>query len=230
MRRLGLLGGMSWESTALYYRLLNEGVRERVGGHASADLVLRSVDFAEVRALQLADDWEGAGRLLGAAARGLVGAGAEVLLLCTGTMHLVAPTIEDAAGLPLLHIGDTTAAAVVAAGLRRVGLLGTAFTTERPFLRDRLAAHGLEVVVPGQDDRAFVDRVVFDELVHGIVREESRDRYAEVVARLAADDAEGVILGCTEIELLIGPDDSPVPLFPTTALHVDAALDAALPG
>jgi len=219
---------MSWESTALYYRLLNEGVRERVGGHASADLVLHSLDFARVRELQRSDDWEGAGRLLGDAARGLVGAGAEVLLLCTNTMHLVAPAIEVAAGLPLLHIGEASAAAVLDAGVRRVGLLGTAFTMERPFLRDRLAAHGLAVVVPGPEDRALVDRVIFDELVHGVVREESREAYAEVVARLVADGAQGVVLGCTEIELLLTAADSPVPVFPTTALHVAAALDAAL--
>jgi len=219
---------MSWESTALYYRLLNEGVRERVGGHASADLVLHSLDFARVRELQRSDDWEGAGRLLGDAARGLVGAGAEVLLLCTNTMHLVAPAIEVATGLPLLHIGDATAAAVLDAGVRRVGLLGTAFTMERPFLRDRLASHGLDVVVPGPEDRALVDRVIFDELVHGVVREESREAYAEVVARLVADGAQGVVLGCTEIELLLTAADSPVPVFPTTALHVAAALDAAL--
>ena len=219
---------MSWESTALYYRLLNEGVRERVGGHASADLVLHSLDFARVRELQRSDDWEGAGRLLGDAARGLVGAGAEVLLLCTNTMHMVAPAIEVATGLPLLHIGDATAAAVLDAGGARVGLLGTAFTMERPFLRDRLASHGLDVVVPGPEDRALVDRVIFDELVHGVVREQSREAYAEVVARLVADGAQGVVLGCTEIELLLTAADSPVPVFPTTALHVAAALDAAL--
>ncbi len=219
---------MSWESTALYYRLLNEGVRERVGGNASADLVLHSLDFARVRELQRSDDWEGAGRLLGDAARGLVGAGAEVLLLCTNTMHLVAPAIEVATGLPLLHIGDATAAAVLDAGVQRVGLLGTAFTMERPFLRDRLASHGLDVVVPGPEDRALVDRVIFDELVHGVVRDESRGAYAEVIARLVADGAQGVVLGCTEIELLLTAADSPVPVFATTALHVAAALDAAL--
>ena len=228
MRRLGLLGGMSWESTALYYRLLNEGVRDRVGGHASADLVLRSFDFAAVRALQREQDWAGAGRLLGDAARGLVEAGAEVLLLCTNTMHLVAEAIETRAGLPLLHIGDATGAAVSAAGVRRVGLLGTAFTMERPFLRERLEGHGGEVVVPGTEDRALVDRIIFDELVQGVVREESRSALAGVLARLVDAGAEGVVLGCTEIELLVGPADSPVPVFPTTRLHVDAALDAAL--
>lgn len=228
MRRIGLLGGMSWESTALYYRLLNVGVRERVGGHASADLLLRSMDFAEVRALQQAGDWAGAGVLLGDAARALVVAGAEVLVLATNTMHLVAAEIEVRARRPLLHIGDATGAAVASAGVRRVGLLGTAFTMERPFLRERLEGHGLEVLVPAGPDRALVDRVIFDELVLGTVREESRSSYAAVVARLVAAGAEGVVLGCTEIELLLGPDDSPVPLFPTTRLHVEAALDAAL--
>ncbi len=228
MRTVGLLGGMSWESSALYYRLLNEAVRDRLGGLHSARCVLLSVDFAEIERLQVTGAWDRAGQLLAADAQALQAAGADVVLLCTNTMHRVADALTDVLGVPLLHIGDVTAEAVRAAGLDRVGLLGTAFTMEQPFLVDRLAAHGLEVLVPGADDRAEVHRVVYEELCLGVVREESRRRYREVVGRLAARGAQGVVLGCTEIELLIGPGDVEVPVFPTTRLHVDAAVAAAL--
>ncbi len=228
MRTIGLLGGMSWESSALYYRLLNEAVRDRLGGLHSARCVLLSVDFAEIERLQVTGAWDRAGQLLAADAQALQAAGADVVLLCTNTMHRVADALTDVLGVPLLHIGDVTAEAVRAAGLDRVGLLGTAFTMEQPFLVDRLAAHGLEVLVPGADDRAEVHRVVYEELCLGVVREESRRRYREVVGRLAARGAQGVVLGCTEIELLIGPGDVELPVFPTTRLHVDAAVAAAL--
>jgi aspartate racemase len=228
MKTIGLLGGMSWESSALYYRLLNEAVRDRLGGHHSARCVLLSVDFADIERLQAAGEWQTAGELLAADARALEAAGADLVVLCTNTMHTVADALTDVLDVPLLHIADVTAAAVRAAGHRRVGLLGTAFTMEQPFLVERLAGHGLEVLVPGRDDRAEVHRVIYDELCLGIVREESRQTYREVIGRLAAAGAEAVILGCTEIELLVGPDDVAVPVFPTTRLHVEAAVSAAL--
>ncbi len=227
MRLVGLLGGMSWESTAQYYRLANEAVRDRVGGLASARLLLHSVDFAEVERLQAAGDWDAAGALLADAAAGLERGGAELLVLCTNTMHRVAESIEAAVSVPLLHIGDVTADAVRRAGVRRVGLLATAYTMEQPFLRDRLASHGLTVLVPDEQDRAEVHRVIYEELCVGVVREESRAAYRQVIGRLVAAGAEGIVLGCTEIELLVGQQDSPVPVFPTTRLHVEAALDAA---
>jgi aspartate racemase len=230
VRLIGLLGGMSWESSAEYYRLANELVRERVGGLASARLLLHSVDFAEVERLQAEDRWDEAGVLLAAAAAGLEAGGAELIVLCTNTMHKVAPAIEEAVSIPLLHIGDVTAQAVRAAGLGRVGLLATAYTMEQGFLRERLAGHGLTVVVPDADDRALVHRVIYDELCLGVVTEESRQAYREVIARLVAAGAEGVVLGCTEIELLVDQSDSDVPVFPTTRLHVEAAVTAALAG
>ncbi|WP_395639584.1 aspartate/glutamate racemase family protein [Pseudolysinimonas sp.] len=231
MNRLGLLGGMSWESTALYYRAINEGVAERLGGYHSADLLMASVDFAEIERMQAADDWAGATTLLGARARSLADAGADLLVLCTNTMHLVADGIEAAAGIPLLHIADPTGAALVAAGHRTVGLLGTRFTMERDFYRLRLEQRfGLEVVVPGNDDRDTVHRVIYEELVHGVVTDASRAEYRAVIDRLVRAGADSVILGCTEITLLVGADDSPVPVFDTTALHARAAVDAALAG
>ena len=228
MRKIGLLGGMSWESTALYYRLVNEDVRERLGGFHSARLVLASVDFAPVEAMQVAGDWEGAASFLADEARSLEAAGAECLVLCTNTMHKVADAVEDAVGIPLLHLADVTAEAVRLAGLGRVALLGTRFTMEQPFYADRLRSHGLDVLVPEGEDRTLVHDVIYDELVLGVVREESRAAYVEVVGRLVSHGAEGVVLGCTEIELLIGPDDVDVPVFATTALHARAAVDFAL--
>jgi aspartate racemase len=230
MRTIGLLGGMSWESTAIYYQLANEQVRERLGGLHSARLLLVSVDFAEVEAMQSDGRWDEAGELLAREARRLEDAGADLLVLCTNTMHKVADSIQDAVSIPLLHLGDATAAAVRAAGLSRVGLLGTGFTMSQDFYRARLESHGLTVLVPGADDQALVHRVIYDELCLGVVHEESRRAYFDVVARLVAQGAEGIILGCTEIEMLIGPDDLDVPSFPTTTIHVAAAVDAALDG
>jgi aspartate racemase len=228
MRRIGLLGGMSWESTALYYRLLNEEVRDRLGGFHSARLVMASVDFAEIEEMQVAGDWAAAGALLADEARALESAGAECLVLCTNTMHMVADDIEAAVAIPLLHLADVTADAVRGAGLDRVALLGTRFTMEQPFYADRLRSHGIEVLVPDGHDRALVHDVIYDELVLGVVRAESRAAYVEVVRRLVDRGAGGVVLGCTEIELLIGAEDVSVPVFATTRLHALAAVDFAL--
>ncbi len=228
MKTIGLIGGMSWESTAEYYRILNERTRERLGGLHSARCVLHSVDFAEIEQLQVQGRWAEAGEVLADAARSLEAAGADLLLICTNTMHKVADSVEAATSVPLLHLADATAAAVRAAGLRRVGLLGTAFTMEQDFYRGRLAAGGLDVCVPDSEGRALVHRVIYEELCMGVVRDESRAAYRKVVEELVDAGAEGVILGCTEIELLIGADDSPVPLFPTARLHAEAAVDAAL--
>lgn len=219
---------MSWESSAGYYRLANELVRDRLGGLHSARVVLLSVDFAEIEALQSGGRWDEAGRLLAVAATQVEAAGADLLLLCTNTMHRVADEVAAAVGIPLLHLADATAAAVQAAGLATVGLLGTAFTMEEAFYRERLASHGLRVLVPGAEDRAVVHSVIYDELCRGVVTEASRVRYAEVVDRLVTAGAEGVVLGCTEIEMLIGQDDSAVPVFATVRLHVEAAVDRAL--
>ncbi|MET9378447.1 aspartate/glutamate racemase family protein [Streptomyces sp. NPDC003035] len=228
MKTIGLIGGMSWESSAAYYRLLNELVRERLGGLHSARCVLHSVDFAEIERLQVAGEWHKAGEVLADAAKGLEAAGAELLLICTNTMHKVADQVEEAVAVPLLHLGDATARAVRAQGLTTVGLLGTAFTMEQDFYRDRLASHGLTVLVPDADDRAAVHRIIYEELCLGVVRETSRVTYQQVIERLVAAGAEGVILGCTEIELLVRPEDSPVPVFPTTRIHAEAAVRDAL--
>jgi aspartate racemase len=230
MKTIGLVGGMSWESSAEYYRLLNELVRERLGGLHSARCVLYSVDFAEIEALQVAGEWERAGEVLAGVAKGVEAAGADLVLICTNTMHKVAEQVQEALSVPLLHLADATADAVLRGGLRRVGLLGTAFTMEQDFYRVRLAARGLEVLVPDADGRALVHRVIYEELCLGVVRAESRAAYQGVIADLVRDGAEGVILGCTEIELLIGQEHSPVPVFPTTRLHAEAAVTAALQG
>lgn len=225
---IGMLGGMSWESTAEYYRLINVAVRNRLGGLHSARCVLGSVDFAEIEQMQVQGRWQDAGELLATHAKGLEAAGAGMVVLCTNTMHKVADQIQAAIGIPLVHIADVTAEAVNAAGLQTVGLLGTAFTMEQDFLKDRLAQRGLTVVIPPAGDRAEVHRIIYDELCIGVVRPESRQIYRGVIDRLAAAGAEGVILGCTEIELLITAEDSPIPVFPTTALHVEAAVALSL--
>lgn len=228
MLTIGLLGGMSWESSAEYYRLANELVRERLGGLHSARLVLASVDFAEIERLQVSGQWDDAGRLLADVARGVEAAGADLLVLCTNTMHKVADQVQAAVSIPLLHLADTTAASVRRDGITTVGLLGTAFTMEQDFYRDRLAGHGLQVLIPDEPGRSEVHRIIYEELVLGVVREQSRQIYRDVIGRLVAAGAQGVILGCTEIELLVRPEDSPVPTFPTTRLHVEAAVAVAL--
>ncbi len=225
VRLLGVLGGMSWTSTESYYRLLNEGVAQRLGGLHSARLLLHSVDFDEIAELQHADDWPATAEILGQAARGLADAGAEGLIIATNTMHKVADDVEAASGLPLLHIADATARAVLDAGVRRVGLLATAFTMEDTFYVGRLAAHGIETTVPAADARAEVHRIIYDELVRDVVRPESREFFRSAMADLVADGAEGIVFGCTEVGLLVGPDDTEVPTFDTVALHAAAAVE-----
>jgi aspartate racemase len=228
MRTIGLIGGMSWESTVSYYRIINETVRDRLGGLHSAKIVLYSVDFHQVERLQRAEDWEEAGRLLAQAARSLEAAGADLLVLCTNTMHKVAPAIEEAVAIPLLHIADPTADEIKAAGLRRIGLLGTRFTMEQDFYRDRLQrVHGIDVLIPGEEDRETVHRVIYDELCLGTVRDSSRDEFREIINRLVGDGAQAVILGCTEIAMLVGAADSPVPVFDTTSIHARRAAEWA---
>ena len=231
MKVIGLIGGMSWESTVPYYRLINEGVKARLGGLHSAKIVLYSVDFAEIERLQHRGEWDEAGALLADAARALERAGADFVVLCTNTMHKVAPAIEAAVAIPLLHIADPTAAAIHQAGLSCVGLLGTRFTMEQDFYRARLTdRHGIDVVIPDDDDRALVHRVIYEELCLGRVEEASRLAYRDVIQRLVAQGAQGVILGCTEISMLVGVEDAPVPLFDTTGLHAAAAVQVALAG
>lgn len=228
MRTIGMLGGMSWQSTAEYYRLANELVRSRLGGVHSARILLDSIDFADMEELQSAGKWKEAGDVLAAKASALEAAGADMLVLCTNTMHIVVDALEQAVAIPLLHIVDTTSSKIAQQGLSRVGLLGTMFTMEQNFYRDRLFANGLDVIVPEQRDRTTVHRIIYEELIRGVVRQESRAEYRAVIERLVAAGAEGIILGCTEIELLVSAKDSPVPVFPTTLLHVEAAVDIAL--
>ncbi len=229
MKTIGLIGGMSWESTVPYYRQINETVKERLGGLHSARIVLYSVDFHQIERLQHAGDWDGAGALLAAAARALAAAGADFLVLCTNTMHKVAPAIEAAVPIPLFHIADPTAAAIKRQGHAVVGLLGTRFTMEQEFYRERLRRrHGLEVLVPPEAERELVHRVIYEELCLGRVVPESRAQYRRIMAGLAAQGAQAIILGCTEISLLVDAGDAGVPLFDTTAIHARAAAVHAL--
>lgn len=226
MRTLGVLGGMSWESTLIYYRDLNRGVAQRLGGLHSASLRLHSLDFEPIAAMQREGRWDSAAEQLAVGACGLRDAGAEGLLIASNTMHRVAPTVQQACGLPLLHIGDAIGAALRAAGLTRIGLLGTRFTMEQDFLRDHLRRrHGIEMQVPGEADRATLQQLIFDELCRGIVRNASRQATLSMVDRLAADGAQGVVLGCTELGLLLDPAALPLPGFDSTRLHVQQALD-----
>jgi aspartate racemase len=229
MKRIGLLGGMSWESSAEYYRFVNEATRDRLGGLHSADCLLRSVDFAGVEELQRTGRWDEAGALLAAEAAALEDAGAELLVLCTNTMHKVADAITAAIDIPFLHIADTTAHAVREAGLDTVALLATGYTMEQDFyvgrLRDR---HGLDVLVPDAADRRIVHDVIYDELCVGVIRDGSREQYRRIMRALADRGAQGILLGCTEIDLLVGPEDAPVPVFDTTRLHAERAVELAL--
>ena len=230
MKTLGLLGGMSWESTAIYYRLLNEIVRERLGGLHSAKLLLWSFDFAEIAERQHHGDWDGAGVLLADAARKLEAGGAEGLLICTNTMHKLADQVQAAVSIPVIHIADATAVAVKGAGVRRPALLATRFTMEQDFYKGRLVdKYGLEPVVPGQAGRDMVHRVIYDELCQGIVSAPSKAAYIDEVARLRRDEKiDGVIMGCTEITMLIGQGDFDMPVFDTTRIHAEAAVEFAL--
>ncbi|AGI23352.1 aspartate racemase [Pseudomonas sp. ATCC 13867] len=229
MKTIGLIGGMSWESTIPYYRQINQAIKERLGGLHSAKIVLYSVDFHEIERLQHAGDWDAAGRLLADAARSLRAAGADFLVLCTNTMHKVASAIEAAVDIPLLHIADPTAEAIRAAGVTTVGLLGTRFTMEQAFYKDRLQERfGLAVLTPSADERQVVHRIIYEELCLGRIRDESREAYRSIIASLVARGAQAVILGCTEISLLVGPQDASVPLFDTTAIHARQAAERAL--
>jgi len=226
MRTLGLLGGMSWESTLLYYRLLNEGVKARLGGLHSAPLLLWSTDFAPVAERQAAGEWEALGRELGGAGRRLAQAGAETLLICTNTMHRLHAEIEEAAGVPAIHIADATGAALRCAGRSRPALLGTRFTMEGAFYRARLAErHGLEALVPDEAGRALVHEVIYAELCRGIIRPASKAAYLDVIGRLRGEGADSVILGCTEVTLLVGQLDTDLPVFDTTAIHAQAGVE-----
>jgi aspartate racemase len=227
---IGLIGGMSWDSSATYYRIINQEVRRRLGGHHCARLAMVSLDFAEVRELQCRGAWDEAGETLADAARRLAAAGADLLVLCTNLMHRCAPAVEAATPLPFLHIADAVGARARALGVGRVGLLGTRWVMEEDFYARRLADRwGVDVVVPDPDERAEADRVIFEELTRGVVRETSRAAYAAITARLAGRGAEAVVLACTEIGLLLRPDDVPVPLIDSAEVHALAAVDRALP-
>ena len=229
MKTIGLIGGMSWESTVPYYRQINEAIKARLGGLHSAKLVLYSVDFHEIERLQHAGDWDTAGRMLADAARAIERAGAEFIVLCTNTMHKVAPEIEAAVKIPLLHIADATADEIKRAGHATVGLLGTRFTMEQAFYKDRLSErHGLHVLTPDAADRDIIHRVIYDELCLGRIVESSRTEYRRIMAKLVADGAQAIILGCTEITLLVDQTDSTVPQFDTTAIHARKAAELAL--
>jgi aspartate racemase len=229
MKTIGLLGGMSWESTLTYYRAINEGVKSRLGGLHSATIVLYSVDFDPIEKLQHRGDWAGTGDILCDAARRIEAGGAEFLLICTNTMHKVADTVAAAVTIPLLHIADATGQALQKAGIQRVGLLGTAFTMEEDFYKGRLAErYGLDVLVPDAADRRLVHEVIYRELCLGAIKPESRQAFVEIVDRLAGQGAQGVILGCTEIGLLIRQADTAVPLYDTTFIHAERAVDLAV--
>lgn len=228
MRTLGLLGGMSWESSIEYERLINTGIRHRLGGSSAGDLIIRSYDFGRIESLQAAGEWDELASMLASDAAWLEAAGAECIVICTNTMHLAADSIREAVSVPLLHIGDVTARAVGEADVDTVALLGTRYTMETGFYADRLAEAGIGTIIPAEPDRAEIHRIIYDELVQGIIDGRSRSMALTIIERLMERGAEGVIAGCTEIELLVAPDDVDVPYFPTAALHAAAAVDFAL--
>ncbi len=228
MKTIGLLGGMSWESTLEYYRILNQEVAKHLGGLASAKIILHSVNFAELEPWLQAGDWDAIAGKLGAAAKGLADAGADMILICTNTMHCVAEQVCEASGLPFIHIGEATAVRVREAGLAKVGLIGTKPTMELDFYRAKLAARGIEAVIPSEADREIVHRIIFEELVRGVFKDESRKEYVRIIEALQDMGAQGAILGCTEIPLLLKAEDCSLPLFDTTSIHALAAVEAAL--
>jgi aspartate racemase len=230
MKTIGLLGGMSWESTQTYYRLINEGVKARLGGLHSAKLVLFSVDFAEIEELQHKGDWPATADILSGAALSLQKAGADFLVIGTNTMHKVAPEIEQAIEIPLLHIADATAKVLIQDGITRVGLLGTRFTMEQAFYRDRLEQAGIEVIIPEEAQRSEVHRVIYEELCQGMINPASRQAYLDITTSLSKRSAQAIILGCTEIGLLIRQSDTPIPLYDTTEIHAAQAVERALKG
>jgi aspartate racemase len=229
MKTIGLIGGMSWESSIEYYRIINETVRDKLGGLHSAKSVMISVDFAEIEALQHEGRWDEAANLLIAAAQNLEKTGADFVLICTNTMHKLADEVQKHIHVPLFHIADATAQRIKAQGLKKIGLLGTRFTMEEDFYKDRLIEkHGLEVVIPTKGERGIVHRVIYDELCLGKIKRDSKEEYIRIMEHLVAEGAEGIILGCTEISLLVGQEDSSVPLFDTTRIHAVAAVEFAL--
>jgi len=229
MKTIGLIGGMSWESSLEYYRIINETVKDKLGALHSANCLMFSVDFAEVEILQREGRWDEAGQMMVKAGQRLERGGADFVVLCTNTMHKLADQLQAGIQIPLLHIADATAEKIRAAGLRKIGLLGTRFTMEHDFYKGRLVERfGLDVLIPDAPDRREVHRVIYEELVLGAVYEESRQEYIRIMENLVAAGAEGIILGCTEIELLVKPGDSQVPLFPTTRIHAEAAVEYAL--
>lgn len=228
MRTIGLIGGLSWESTVIYYQIINQRVRERLGGSHSANSLIWSVDYTVVEDLIFAGKWDEVAEMLAEAGVKLETMGAEQLLICSNTFSRVNDEVEQAASVPVLHIADAVGAEVSAREMRKVGLIGTRFTMEEAFYRDRLAAHGFEVIVPGKDDRAMIHQVIFEELIRGVLRPSSREAYVRTIADLAEQGAEAVILGCTEIELLITDKDTAIPLLPSARLHAEAAANIAL--
>jgi aspartate racemase len=228
MKTIGMLGGMSWESTELYYRKINEATKRALGGLHSAPIAMVSVDFQEIEKLQHEDDWDACAKILSDKCQRIEAAGADFLLICTNTMHLVAKDIENAIGIPLLHIADATADRIRKEGMTKIGLLGTRFTMEHEFYRGRLEHHGLEVVVPDEEDREIVHRVIYDELCQGVINEESRSEFIRIIENLHRSGVEGVIEGCTEIAMLVGQEHVAVPLFDTTAIHAEEAVAEAL--
>ncbi len=228
MKTIGLIGGMSWESTQLYYRIINERTRERLGGLHSAQIAMMSVDFAPIEAMQHSGDWAGTAKVLGDAAKSLEDAGADFFLICTNTMHQVADEVQAAVSIPLLHIADATGKTLQSNNVKKIGLLGTAFTMELDFYRSRIEAAGIEVVVPEMHDRQSVHDIIYQELCLGIVDDDSRDVYLSVIERIREQGIEGLILGCTEIGMLIGPQHTDLPLYDTTVIHAEQAVDAML--
>lgn len=229
MKTLGLLGGMSWQSTALYYQLLNQGVSQKLGGLHSAKILLHSVDFHEIEQLQSAGDWDACADILAKAASGLEQAGADIMMIGTNTMHMVADTVQDAIDIPLLHIADATAEKLKMDGVGRVALLGTAFTMEQAFYKNRLTErYGIDVIIPGSEDRALIHRVIYDELCVGKINNQSREAYLAIIEKCKNQSAEAVILGCTEITLLISQDESTLPVYDTTAIHAGKAVELAV--
>lgn len=228
MKTIGLLGGMSWESTALYYELINKAISERIGGLHAAKITMVSVDFGEIDAIQKEQGWDAVGVTLSKVAQQIEAGGADFLLLCTNTMHIVAPQIQAAIDIPLLHIADATAGSIKQAGMKTVGLLGTNFTMEQEFYRARLVEHGLNVLIPPKHDRDIIHRVIYDELCLGLTKDASRSEYLRIMDNLCAQGAEGIIEGCTEIGMLVKPEHTDIPLFDTTIVHAKAAVREAL--
>jgi len=228
VKTIGMLGGMSWESTELYYRKINEATKKALGGFHSAPIAMISVDFQEIEKLQHDDDWDACARILCERSQQIEAAGADFLLICTNTMHRVAKEIENAIGIPLLHIADATAERITQQGMKKIGLLGTRFTMEHEFYRGRLEQQGLEVIVPNEEDRNIVHRVIYNELCQGVINDESRREFVRIMEALHGSGAEGVIEGCTEIAMLVAPEHIDVPLFDTTAIHAEEAVAEAL--